>query len=53
MLAELTKLIDEKKITPLVSQVFPLAETAKAHAAIETGHTRGKIVLRVADEAKR
>ena len=52
MLAELTKLIDAKKVTPVVSQVFPLAETAKAHAAIETGHTRGKIVLRVGDEPK-
>jgi NADPH:quinone reductase-like Zn-dependent oxidoreductase len=53
MLAELSKLIDAKKITPVVSQVVPLAETAKAHAAIETGHTRGKIVLRVADEPQR
>jgi NADPH:quinone reductase-like Zn-dependent oxidoreductase len=53
MLAELTKLIDAKKVTPVVSQAIPLAEIAKAHAAIETGHTRGKIVLRVADEAHR
>ena len=52
-LAALTKLIDAKKITPVVSQVGPVAEAAKAHAAIETGHTRGKIVLRVAAEPQR
>ena len=52
MLAELTKLIDAGKIKSVVSQTFPLAATAEAHKAIESGHTRGKIVLRVADEPK-
>ena len=52
MLAELTQLIDAGKIKPVVSQTFPLAQTAEAHKAIETGHTRGKIVLRVAEEPK-
>lgn len=28
-----------------VSRVFPLAEVAQAHQELETGHTRGKIVL--------
>ena len=53
VLEELTKLIEAKKITPIVSQVFPLADAAKAHEQIETHHTRGKIVLKVADEAKK
>ena len=48
-LAEIAQLIDAKKIKPFVSQVFPLTDTAKAHEAIETGHTRGKIVLKVSD----
>jgi NADPH:quinone reductase-like Zn-dependent oxidoreductase len=52
VLEELTKLIESGKITPIVSQTFPLAEAAKAHQQIETGHTRGKIVLRVAPEPK-
>ena len=53
VLEELTKLIEAKKLTPIVSQVFPLTEAAKAQQQIETGHTRGKIVLKVADEPKK
>jgi NADPH:quinone reductase-like Zn-dependent oxidoreductase len=51
-LAEIGKLIDEKKIKVTVSQTFPLAEAAKAQEQVATGHTRGKIVLKVADEPK-
>lgn len=53
VLEELTRLIEAKKITPIVSQVLPLSEVAKAHEQIATHHTRGKIVLQVADEPKR
>ena len=49
VLDELTKLIEAKKVTPIVSQTFPLAETDKAHQQIETRHTRGKVVLKVAE----
>src|SRR6266705_1059177 len=51
-LAEITKLIDEGKIKPIVSQVLPLTDAAKADAQAATHHTRGKIVLRIADEPK-
>jgi NADPH:quinone reductase-like Zn-dependent oxidoreductase len=51
-LAEIGKLIDEKKIRVVVSQTFPLSEAVKAQEQIATGHTRGKIVLKVADEPK-
>ncbi len=51
-LAEIGKLIDQKKIKVIVSQTFPLAEAAKAQEQVATGHTRGKIVLKVADEPK-
>lgn len=47
MLAEIGKLIEAGKIKPLVSEVLPLAEAARAHQQIETGHTRGKCVLKV------
>jgi NADPH:quinone reductase-like Zn-dependent oxidoreductase len=50
--AELTRLIEDKKLTPVVTQVFPLSEAAKAQDQIATRHTRGKIVLRVAPDPK-
>ena len=51
-LAEIGKLIDEKKIKVVVSQTFPLSEARKAQEQAATGHTRGKIVLQVAHEPK-
>src|SRR6266404_6043915 len=51
-LAEIGKLIDEKKINVIVSQTFPLSEARKAQEQVATGHTRGKIVLKVAEEPK-
>jgi NADPH:quinone reductase-like Zn-dependent oxidoreductase len=51
-LVEIGRLIDAKKIIPVVSQVLPLAESAKAQEQIATRHTRGKIVLKVAEEPK-
>ncbi len=51
-LAEITKLIDAGKIRPIVTQVLPVADAAKAVAQAETHHTRGKLVLKIADEPK-
>jgi len=51
-LAEIGKLIDANKIKVIVSQTFPLSEAMKAQEQVATGHTRGKIVLKVADEPK-
>ncbi|MDP9253437.1 MAG: NADP-dependent oxidoreductase [Verrucomicrobiota bacterium] len=51
-LAEITKFIEAKKITPVISQVLPLSEAAKAQEQAATGHTRGKIVLKVANEPR-
>ena len=44
-LVELGKLIDERKVKVIVSQVLPLADAGKAQAQAATGHTRGKIAL--------
>jgi NADPH:quinone reductase-like Zn-dependent oxidoreductase len=52
VLEDLAKLIDDKKLKPVVSRVFPLAEATVAHEQIATRHTRGKIVLKVADAPK-
>src|SRR5437588_881169 len=51
-LAEIGKLIDEKKIKPVVSEVLPLTDAVKAQEQAATHHTRGKIVLKVAEEPK-
>lgn len=51
-LPELTKLFEAKKLKVVVSQTLPLSEAAKALAQVGTQHTRGKIVLKVADEPK-
>jgi NADPH:quinone reductase-like Zn-dependent oxidoreductase len=49
-LAQIGRLIDEKKIKVVISQTFPLADAAKAQAKADTGHARGKIILKVRDE---
>ena len=48
-LTEITELIDDKKLKPVVTEVLPLAEAAKADAQAATHHTRGKLVLKIAD----
>ena len=44
---ELAQLIDSGRVKPIISMVLPLAEARKAHEIIQSGHARGKIVLRV------
>ncbi|MDQ6624435.1 MAG: NADP-dependent oxidoreductase [Verrucomicrobiota bacterium] len=51
-LNEITKLIDAHKLRPIVSQVLPLREGVKALQQAETHHTRGKVVLKIADEPR-
>ena len=51
-LAEITKLIEAGRIKPIVSQVVPLSDAVKASQQAETHHTRGKIVLKIAEEPK-
>src|SRR5437879_1453694 len=51
-LAEITKLIEQKKIKVVVSNALPLNEAAKAQEQAATRHTRGKIVLKVSEASK-
>lgn len=53
VLEELGKLMEAKKLTPVISQTFIMADVAQAQEQIATGHTRGKIVLKIADEPAR
>jgi NADPH:quinone reductase-like Zn-dependent oxidoreductase len=48
-LAVISRLIESRDVRVFADQVFPLADAADAHRALESGHTRGKIVLSVSD----
>ena len=49
-LNEITRLIDAKKIKPVVTEVLPLTEAVKALQQAAIHHTRGKIVLKIAED---
>jgi NADPH:quinone reductase-like Zn-dependent oxidoreductase len=45
-LAEIAKLIEHGKVKPVVETILPLAEARRAHELSQSGHARGKIVLK-------
>lgn len=47
VLAVITRLIESGDVKVYVDEVFDLAEAAQAHERLESGHTRGKLVLLV------
>jgi NADPH:quinone reductase-like Zn-dependent oxidoreductase len=49
ILEELGGLVASGDLKPQIGQVFPLEDAAQAHAVSETGHGRGRILLKVAD----
>ena len=51
-LSEIARLIDAGKIKPVVTKVLPFTEAVAAQRQAATHHTRGKIVLQIADEPK-
>jgi NADPH2:quinone reductase len=48
-LDEMTLLIERGQMRPIVDEVLPLNQVGKAHERLESGHGRGKVVLRVAE----
>ncbi|WP_204520201.1 NADP-dependent oxidoreductase [Silvibacterium dinghuense] len=46
-LAEIARLIASGQVKPHIQQIFPLQSAADALASVESGHTVGKIVLKV------
>jgi len=46
----LADLLASRKLRPVVAEVYPLERVADAHRRLETGHSGGKIVLRVRAE---
>jgi NADPH:quinone reductase-like Zn-dependent oxidoreductase len=49
-LGQIAQMIDGGKIKPIVTKILPLGEAIAAQEQAETHHTRGKIVLKIADE---
>jgi NADPH:quinone reductase-like Zn-dependent oxidoreductase len=53
VLVELSKLMEAKKLAPVISQTFPMTQVVQAQDQIATGHTRGKIVLNIGQDPVR
>ena len=51
-LCHLQEFVKEKKLKVIVTETLPLSEGQKAQEQVGTHHTRGKIVLKVADAPK-
>jgi len=48
-LEEMAKLFERKQAKVIIDEVLPLSQTAAAHKRLESGHGKGKIVLKVQD----
>jgi NADPH:quinone reductase-like Zn-dependent oxidoreductase len=48
-LAVIARLIDSGDVRVHVDEIYPLADAADAHRALEAGHTRGKLVLQIGE----
>src|SRR6478672_2722326 len=48
-LAEIAKIIDSGQLAPVIDRILPLSEVRRAHELNKSGHTRGKIVLRISN----
>src|SRR3954447_8816017 len=48
-LAVVARLLEAGNVRVHVDQIYPLDRIADAHAAVEAGHTRGKVVVKVAE----
>jgi NADPH:quinone reductase-like Zn-dependent oxidoreductase len=46
-LAVLNRLVEQGRLRPEIQEVFPLEKVHQAHDLSETGHVRGKLVIRV------
>ena len=43
----LSKMVEEKMVTPLIDRDYPLDQIARAHDYVEKGHSRGKVLIRI------
>jgi NADPH:quinone reductase-like Zn-dependent oxidoreductase len=49
-LAQISRLIENGKVSVLVQEVLPLTDVVRAHERLEHEHVRGKVVLAVGDD---
>ena len=49
VLKDIAALVEAGKLKPVVGRVFLLAQAADAQRLSETGHGRGRIILKIAD----
>lgn len=50
-LREITRLVEAKRIRPVVDRVYRLDQIVEAHAYLDTGRARGKVVVTVWEDA--
>ncbi len=50
-LAEIGELIEAGRVRPVVDSVWEFADYEKAFERLESGHAKGKIIIKVSDEA--
>lgn len=48
-LKEAVRMVNEGKIVPVVDRVYKLDQTAEAHDRVETGHCKGKVVIKISE----
>src|SRR5256714_4155047 len=48
-LAEIAKIIDSGKPAPIIDRILPLSEARRGHELSQSGHTHGKITMRVSN----
>jgi len=46
-LEEIAKIMDSGRLVPVIDRILPLSEARRAHELNQSGHTPGKIVLRI------
>jgi alcohol dehydrogenase len=51
VLAQAAGAVERGEVRPVIDKVFPLERMREAHECVQTGRTRGKVVIEVADEA--
>ena len=46
---QIAELINAERLKPVMGAVFPLADAQKAQELSQTGHGRGRIILKIAN----